>query len=41
MAKKKVFKISDEEIKEMYLSGSSLNDIAKVAQDTKGLMALR
>lgn len=37
----KVFKISDEQIKEMYLSGSSLNDIAKVAQDTKGLMALR
>ncbi len=38
---KKVFKISDEQIKQMYLSGSSLNDIAKVAQDTKGLMALR
>lgn len=37
----KVFKISDEQIKQMYLSGSSLNDIAKVAQDTKGLMALR
>lgn len=37
----KVFKISDEQIKEMYLSGHSLNDIAKVAQDTKGLMALR
>lgn len=41
MAKEKVFKISDEQIKEMYLNGSSLNDIAKVAQDTKGLMALR
>ena len=41
MAVEKVFKISDEQIKEMYLSGSSLNDIAKVAQDTKGLMALR
>lgn len=41
MTKKKVFKISDEEIKRMYLEGSSLNDIAKVAQDTKGLMALR
>lgn len=41
MAKKKVFKISDEEIKRMYLEGNSLNDIAKVAQDTKGLMALR
>ena len=38
---KKVFKISDEQIKQMYLSGSSLNDIAKVAQDTRGLMALR
>lgn len=37
----KVFKISDEQIKQMYLSGSSLNDIAKIAQDTKGLMALR
>lgn len=37
----KVFKISDECIKEMYLNGYSLNDIAKVAQDTKGLMALR
>lgn len=41
MATEKVFKISDEQIKRMYLSGSSLNDIAKVAQDTKGLMALR
>ena len=41
MTKKKVFKISDEEIKRMYLDGSSLNDIAKVAQDTKGLMTLR
>lgn len=41
MAVEKKFKISDEQIKEMYLSGSSLNDIAKIAQDTKGLMALR
>lgn len=41
MSKEKVFKISDAEIKRMYLEGSSLNDIAKVAQDTKGLMALR
>ena len=39
--KKKIFKISDEQIKSMYLSGNSLNDIAKVAQDTKGVMALR
>lgn len=38
---KKQFKISDEQIKEMYLNGSSLSDIARVAQDTKGLMALR
>lgn len=38
---KKVFKISDEKIKEMYLNSNSLNDIAKVAQDTKGVMALR
>lgn len=38
---KKVFKISDEEIKKLYLDGNSLSDIAKVAQDTKGLMALR
>lgn len=37
----KIFKISDERIKEMYLNGYSLNDIAKVAQDTKGVMALR
>lgn len=37
----KKFKISDALIKEMYLNGSSLNEIAKVAQDTKGLMALR
>lgn len=37
----KVFKISDECIKEMYLNGHSLNDIAKIAQDTKGVMALR
>lgn len=41
MAEKKVFKISDEQIKQMYLDGKSLNDIAKVAQDSKGLMALR
>lgn len=41
MAIEKVFKISDEQIKEMYLNGSSLNDIAKIAQNTKGLMALR
>ena len=41
MYMKKQFKISDEKIKEMYLSGSSLSDIARVAQDTKGLMALR
>lgn len=41
MAVEKTFKISDEQIKNMYLSGNSLNDIAKVAQDTKGLMALR
>ena len=38
---KKVFKISDEEIKRLYLNGNSLYDIAKIAQDTKGLMALR
>lgn len=38
---RKQFKISDEQIKSMYLEGYSLNDIAKVAQDTKGLMALR
>ena len=37
----KQFKISDEEIKQMYLSGKSLNEIARVAQDTKGLMTLR
>lgn len=41
MARKKIFKISDEEIKAMYENGASLNDIAKIAQDTKGLMALR
>lgn len=41
MAEKKIFKISDEQIKQMYLDGNSLSDIAKVAQDTKGLMALR
>lgn len=39
--KEKIFKISDERIKEMYLSGSSLSDIAKIAQDTRGYMALR
>lgn len=39
--KEKIFKISDEQIKEMYLSGSSLSDIAKIAQDTKGYMALK
>ena len=38
---KKVFKISDNQIKQMYLDGYSMKDIAKVAQDTKGLMALR
>ena len=38
---RKIFKISDKQIKEMYLNGSSLSDIAKIAQDTKGLMALR
>lgn len=38
---RKIFKISDEEIKRLYLEGNSLNDIAKIAQDTKGLMALR
>lgn len=38
---KKIFKITDEEIKDLYLSGYSLSDIAKIAQDTKGLMALR
>lgn len=38
---KKQFKITDEEIKNLYLEGYSLSDIAKVAQDTKGLMALR
>jgi hypothetical protein len=39
--KEKIFKISDEQIKKMYLSGKSLSDIAKVAQDTKGYMALK
>ena len=39
--KEKTFKISDEQIKKMYLNGNSLSDIAKIAQDTKGLMALR
>ena len=38
---KKIFKISDEEIKRLYLEGKSMNDISKVAQDTKGLMAIR
>lgn len=38
---KKVFNISDEQIKEMYLSGYSLRDISNIAQNTKGLMALR
>ena len=38
---KKVFNISDEQIKEMYLSGYSLQDIANIAQTTKGVMALR
>lgn len=37
----KQFKISDEKIKEMYLNGNSIQDIANIAQDTKGLMALR
>lgn len=41
MGKKKIFKITDEEIKRMYLDGNSMSDIAKIAQDTKGLMALR
>lgn len=41
MTKRKIFKISDEQIKRMYLEGNSMQDIAKVAQDTKGLMALR
>ena len=41
MSKEKIFKISDDEIKRLYLEGNSLNDIAKVAQDTKGVMALR
>lgn len=41
MKARKVFKISDEQIKEMYLSGSSMREIAEVAQDNKGLMAIR
>lgn len=41
MATKKVFKISDEEIVSLYLKGNSLSEIAKIAQDTKGLMALK
>ena len=39
--REKIFKISDEQIKKMYLSGKSLSDIAKIAQDTKGYMALK
>lgn len=39
--KPKKFLISDKEIKERYLNGESLNQIAKDAQTTKGLMALR
>jgi len=38
---KKQFKISDEEIKTLYLSGKSMSEIAKIAQDTKGLMSIR
>lgn len=38
---KKEFKITDKEIKRLYLEGNSLADIAKIAQDTKGYMALR
>jgi len=38
---KKEFKITDEEIKRLYLEGNSLADIAKIAQNTKGYMALR
>lgn len=38
---RKQFKISDEEIVELYLSGLSLKDIAKSAQDNIGLIALR
>lgn len=41
MRRRKVFNISDEKIKELYLSGWSLNDIAKIAQKEKGLMTLR
>lgn len=37
----KQFFISDEEIKNRYLNGESLHDIAKDAQTTKNLMALR
>lgn len=37
----KQFLISDEEIKNRYLNGESLHDIAKDAQTTKSLMALR
>lgn len=37
----KQFLISDEEIKQMYLGGYSLSQIAKVAQNTRGLMSLR
>ena len=38
---RKVFKISDEEIKRLYLEGNSLNDIAKNSSRHKRLMALR
>lgn len=41
MSRLKIFKISDEEIKRLYLSGKSLRDIAKIAQDTKGLTPLK
>jgi len=37
----KIFKISDEEIKELYLSGKTIREIAQVAQDTKGLNSLK
>ena len=39
--KKKIFKISDEEIKRLYLEGSSMSDIAKIEKDKKGNMANR
>ena len=41
MGKEKIFKISDEEIKRLYLEGNSLNDIARIAPDNKGMKALR